>query len=167
MELATVSRVVVETTPTFRQKVTQTLIERGALMRRVLPLVHEGSASTSYRESASNRVILEAVVDRAETYPLRRQISITWRSKRARPLGKKSGSVTSLRYSPRFNSKGCVALESARDCTTHIQKRARRFYHPTAVAPSLPRRRDTSESHRGLVVLASRIRRRGVRVRFP
>ncbi len=75
MELTTVSRVVVETTPTFRQKVTQTLIERGALMRRVLPLVHEGSASTSYRESASNRVILEAVVDRAETNALVQALS--------------------------------------------------------------------------------------------
>jgi hypothetical protein len=75
MELAMVSRVIVETTPTFHQKVTQTLIQRGALMRRVLPLVYEGGASTTHRDGASNRVILEAVVDRAETNALVQALS--------------------------------------------------------------------------------------------
>lgn len=67
MELANVTRVIVETTPSFQQRVTETLIQMGAVMRRVSRCIMEPHAASGAAHFQPKGVIIEAVVNRTET----------------------------------------------------------------------------------------------------
>ena len=64
MELGNVRRVIVETTPSFQRRVTEVLIQTGAVMRRVSRCIKEQHSATYFNPKG---ILIEAVVDGTET----------------------------------------------------------------------------------------------------
>lgn len=72
MELGNVCRLIVETTPSFQQRVTEVLIQMGAVMRRVSRCIKEQHSATYFDPKG---ILIEAVVDGAETNSVVRALS--------------------------------------------------------------------------------------------
>ena len=64
MELGNIRRVIVETTPSFQHRVTEVLIEMGAVMRRVSRCIKEQRTATYFDPKG---ILIEAVVDGTDT----------------------------------------------------------------------------------------------------